>query len=304
MAKGYLVGMPEREYEACRRLVQLPFLSERLFGSLGLQPEFSWYLLQIRKELLGTSLLGDVDILAGRLSWSDPDAFEALVAEERANAQPERHDSWNYKLAALRLARAGGISWPPSCDHVVGLEAKCAYWEACAGGLKSTKSGKTRKIRKQVESLLEMGLDQVALLDIIANPPVSGPNGRAWISALNVAATSRDAMFPIVRERLEDDCEAAHWVWSIGAIVGGDELCRGAGAPIEVRPSRGNSRLAKVIGAQSARQEVEQHLKEMFTNLQAPTIFPAIFVDCKDCRIVHGMPLDGSVCARSFTSPS
>jgi hypothetical protein len=197
MGEGYLVAMPEREYEACRRLVQLPFLSERLFGSLGLQPEFSWYLLQIRKELLGTSLLGDVDILAGRLSWSDPDAFEALVAEERANAQPERHDSWNYKLAALRLARARGISWPPSCDHVVGLEAKCAYWEPCAGGLKSTKSGKTRKIRRQVESLLEMGLDQVALLDIIANPPVSGPNGGAWISALNVAATSRDVNLPL-----------------------------------------------------------------------------------------------------------
>jgi len=104
-------------------------------------------------------------------------------------------------------------------------------------------------------------------------------------------------MFPIVRGRLEDECEAAHWVWSIGAVVGGDELCRGAGAPIEVRPSRGNSRLANVIGAQSVRQEVEQHLREMFTNLQAPTIFPSIFVDCKGCRIVHGMPLDGSVCA-------
>jgi hypothetical protein len=96
MAKGYLVEMPEREHKACRRLVQLPFLSERLFCSLGLQPEFSWYILRIRKELLGTSLLGDVDILAGRLSWSDADAFEALVAEERANAEPERHDSWNY----------------------------------------------------------------------------------------------------------------------------------------------------------------------------------------------------------------
>jgi hypothetical protein len=201
------------------------------------------------------------------------------------------------KMAALRLARAGGISWPPSCDHLVGLEAKCAYWEPCAEGLKSTKSGKTRKIRKQIESLLEMGLDQVALLDIIANPPVSGPNGGAWISALNLADMSRDAMFPIVRGRLEDECEAAHWVWSIGAVVGGDELCRGAGAPIEVRPGRGNSRLVNVIKAQLARQEVEQHLREMFTKLQAPTIFPAMFVDCRDCGIVHGMPFDGSVCA-------
>ena len=236
------------------------------------------------------------------LSWSDPDAFEALVAEERANAQAERHDSWNYKIAALKLARAGGISWPPSCDHLVGVEAKCAYWKPCAfggpkEGLKSTKRGKTEKIRKQIENLLEMGLDQVALLDIIANPPVSGRDGGAWISALNVAAMSRDAMFPILGGRLGDECEAAHWVWSIGAVLGGDELYRGAGAPIEVRSSRGNSRLASVISAQSARQEVVEHLRDMFANLQAPTIFPSIFLDCRDCRIVHVMPLDGSVCA-------
>ncbi|MGH9830503.1 MAG: hypothetical protein ACREDR_45430, partial [Blastocatellia bacterium] len=126
MPRGYLTEMSEREHEACRRLVQLPFLSERLFGSLGLQAQFSWFILQMDKERLVPSLRGDVDILAGPLSWSDVRTFESLVSEERAMAQADRHDSWNYQLAAIRLARAGGIHWPPSMSYLLGVEAKSA----------------------------------------------------------------------------------------------------------------------------------------------------------------------------------
>jgi hypothetical protein len=36
--------------------------------------------------------------------------FDALVSEERANAKPERPDSWNYKMAAIKLARAEGLA--------------------------------------------------------------------------------------------------------------------------------------------------------------------------------------------------
>ena len=86
MSQSYLVEMSEREHEACRRLVQMPFLSEGLFGSLGLQSSFSWFILQIRKDRMAPSLSGDVDILAGPLSWTDRGAFDALVSEERANA--------------------------------------------------------------------------------------------------------------------------------------------------------------------------------------------------------------------------
>jgi hypothetical protein len=44
--------------------------------------------------------------------------------------------------------------------------------------------------------LLEMGFDRVGLLDIIANPPVSGVDGGAWMVALDVADRSRRAMLP------------------------------------------------------------------------------------------------------------
>jgi hypothetical protein len=304
MPEGYLAEMSEREHEACRRLVQLPFLSERLFGSLGLRGSFSWFILQVEKERLVPSLRGDVDILAGPLIWTDPGAFDALVSEERASAQAGRHDSWNYQLAAMRLARAGGIKWPPSMGHLVGVEAKCAYLDPrteqiSAEALRSTKSSSSKagKIRRQVESLLDMGLNHAVLLDVIANPPVSGPDGGAWISALAVATESTSAMSSTLDKRLPEECEAGHWVWSSGAVVGGDEFHRGAGAPLELRPSRGNSRFASSLTSRSIREQMEQHLKALLSEFPTPLVFPAIFVDCKACGTNHSLSWDNTACA-------
>jgi hypothetical protein len=301
--EGYLTGILEREHEACRRLLQLPFLFERLFGSLGLQAQFSWFILQVEKERLVPSIRGDIDILAGPLSWTDPGAFHALLSKERVNAQTGRHDSWNYQLAAMRLAHAGGINWPPSTGHLVGVEAKCAYLDPCIerisdDALRSTKSSpsKAEKIRRQVDSMLDMGLNHAALLDIIANPPVSGPDGGAWISALSLATDSTSAMSATLDKRLPEECEAAHWVWSIGAVVGGDEFHRGAGAPQELRPSRGNSRLASSGVSRSIREEMEQHLKALLSKLATPVVFPAILLDCKVCGTIHGPSWDATAC--------
>jgi len=302
VAEGYLIEITEREHEACRRLLLVPFLSERLFGSLGLQASFSWFVLQFEKERVVPSSRGDIDILAGPLAWTDPGAFQALLSEERANAQLERHDSWNYQLAARTLARAGGIRWPPPVNKLVGVEAKCAYLDPRADRiatetLRSTKSSpaKADKIKRQVESLLEIGVNHAVLLDIIANPPVSGPNGGAWISALAVAAESANAMSSILDQRLLKESEAAHWVWSSGAVAGGDELYRGSGTPVELRPSRGNSRLTSTA-AQLIRSEMEQRLNALFSKFPTPLVFPAIFVDCKTCGSIHSLPWDNPVC--------
>lgn len=303
MPRGYLVEMSEREHEACKRLVQLPFLSERLFGAFELQAEFSWFLLKVEKERLLPSLSGDIDILAGPLDWSDPDAFRALVSEERANDHLGRHDSWNYKIAAMRLARAGGIKWPPSLARIVAVEAKCAYLDSRAeriarDALRSTKSSpaKLNKVRRQVQSLLDMGFDHAVLLDIIANPPVAGPDGGAWISALGVAAESAEAMSPLLNERLPQESDAAHWVWSSGAVIGGDEFHRGAGCPIVLRASRGNSQLVGSITTQSVRRDIDKRLAALLSEFPTPIVFPAIFVDCAVCGKLHGVSWDGATC--------
>lgn len=303
MLEAYLIATPEREREACRRLVQMPFLSEGMFARLKLQASFSWFVLELRKERLVSGLRGDIDVLAGRLSWTDPAAFEELLAEERMAARDGRHDSWNYQLAAMKLARTGGIAWPPAANYLVGLEAKCAYLDPCADRissdvLRSTKPSprKVAKVRRQVESLLGMGLDEVALLDIIANPPVSGPDGGAWISSLAVAAESAAAMASTLNGRLPEECDAGHWVWSSGAVVGGYEFQRGAGCPQELRPSKGNGRLESSSAVGGLREELERNLRIIFSQFATPLVFPAVFVDCRDCGTVHELPWDGTRC--------
>ncbi len=305
MPEGYLVATREREHEACRRLVKLSFPSERLFGSLGLQSSFAWFILQLRHELLVPSLRGDVDILAGSLGWSDPGAFEALVAQERAK-HPDWHFSRHYEMAALKLAQAEGIKWPPPTDHLIGVEAKCAYLDPTAAEisaqfLRSTKSStnKTDRTRQQVERLLEMGLNHAALLDIVANPPVTGPDGGAWITALGVATESREAMASILSQRLPEDSDAAHWVWSIGSVAGGDEFHRGAGSPIQMRPSKGNPRLANAVAIRSNRKEMEQNINALLSAFPRPIGFPVIFVDCKNCGRLHGISWEDAPCGNN-----
>ncbi len=146
MAHGYLTEISDREYEACRRLLLVPFLSERLFGSLGLQASFSWFVLRLEKERVVPSSRGDIDILAGPLTWADPGTFLAFLSEERANAQPDRHDSWNYQACGSHAGACGRncLGHPP-INKLVGVEAKCAYLDPRADrigseALRSTKS--------------------------------------------------------------------------------------------------------------------------------------------------------------------
>lgn len=262
MQKGYLVDIPEREQEAIKRLLELPFISEGFFGSLGLSPPFFWCLLKIRKDRFVASLSGDVDILAGRLIGAD----------------------------------SGGIKWPPLTDYLVGIEAKCAYLylkanEISADTIKSRKSSpqKVRRIRLQVEGLLQMGFNKVALLDIIANPPASGIDGQAWLIASNIAMTSMEEMLPVLKDRLPMRSPSGHWVWSIGSVIGGNETVRGTGAPICLRIADKNPFLQADSGTQSRRQKMESTLDLVFSKFPSPRSFPVIFIDCKFCGKIHMM---------------
>jgi hypothetical protein len=67
---------------------------------------------------------------------------------------------------------------------------------------------------------------------------------------------------------------------------------RSAGAPIELRSARGNSRLGGSVATKSMRQEMEQKLTGMFSGFPKPLVFPTIFVDCKDCGSLHVLPWD------------
>lgn len=95
----YLVDIPERESEAIKRLLKLlPKTTGNLFESLGLDPLFSWYLVEVRTNVHLGLLPTDIDILAGRLSWSDPGAFRSILAEKR-KSEPNAPQSVHLNLA-------------------------------------------------------------------------------------------------------------------------------------------------------------------------------------------------------------
>jgi hypothetical protein len=76
-------------------------------------------------------------------------------------------------MAGRKIAGAGGIRWPPEPSYVIGLEVKCSYFDSRPHSTKSSPD-KVAGIRKQIEWLLKMRLDRVALLDVIANPASDG----------------------------------------------------------------------------------------------------------------------------------
>jgi len=289
----YLVDIPGKESEAIKRLLKLLPITGGLFKSLGLDSLFSWYLIEVRTDLHLGLLPTDIDILAGRLSWSDPGAFRSILAEE-IKSEPNAPQSVHLTLASLKLAESGGIKWPPLTDYLIGIEAKCAYLDPNANEIKedTIKSKKSSKekvygIQKQVEKLLSFGFDKVALLDMIANPPASGIDGQAWITALSIATSSKDAMSLILRQRLPNNSTAGHWVWSIGSIIGGDETRRGVGAPIELQKAAENKFLYVNTDVKTNREKMEIALNKIFGKLSPPYNFPVIFVDCRTCRTIH-----------------
>lgn len=293
----YLVEEAEREHKAVGLLPTIPFLTERIVGvSAILDPYFCWHLLRLKKRRLQSSLDGDIDLLMGPLAWNDQQEFLSCI-EEEGKSKSHWHPSAIARLAAARLAERGGLKWPPSQIHLVAIEAKCAYLnpqatEISPQHIKSTKTSKQKiaHTRAQLVSLVRMGFDKVILLDIIANPPVTGLDGQAWFTALEVATLSRKALSSALANRLPSNSPVGHCVWSIGSVAGGNESQRGAGSPLELRQSIQNPLLESDKEVQSSRTEVDKSLLNIFSKLPRPQGFHAVFLDCEQCGNIHPDP--------------
>jgi hypothetical protein len=292
-SRAYLVEDPERERESVRTLVALPFIGEKLFLPLGLNPYFSWFILFAKKDRLLPHAKGDIDILAGPLEWNNPEEFASRLEEER-KMKIGWHPSWPPLFTAMHLARTGGIKWPPATSYMVAVEAKCSYLSPNAKrvsleSIKSTKASlqKLRRMRAQVAGLVQMGFDRVALLDVIANPPATGLDGQAWLVAADIAGRSRRCMQPILNDRLPRASPAGHFVWSVGAVVAGDESSRGAGCPLELRRATENLFLHRTEQTKASRQEVENNLRREFERIRAPCELIILLRDCDRCGQIH-----------------
>ncbi len=289
--RSYLVEDPSRERSAVRILIELPFMAESVVGQLGLEAGFSWFLLDINKNRLHKDGCGDVDILAGRLEWNDPEEFRTLLHKERMD-KAGWHPSQIAFITAITLASRGGLKWPPPTNWLVGIEAKCGYLDPEANSVssenfKSMKAGKVQHIRAQVQDLVGLGFERVALLDVVANPPVSGHDGQAWFDAADLAEQSRRASSRLIENRLASDSPAGHYVWSIGAVAGGHEGHRGAGRPVELKAAHENLLLSKDPSIKRRRAELEENLRKIFERLPKPLNLRVIYEDCGSCGRIH-----------------
>ncbi len=253
---NYLVDIPDREHEAILRLFELPFIYQPFFTALGFNSPLAWYLLEIREHHFTDLLASEVDILGGPLVFTD----------------------------------FGEINWSQSTKYLIAVEVKCAYRHE--DSIKSQKSSpqKMNKIQSKIEELLKAGFDKAVLLDIIANPPASGSDIRAWFNTLDMANTSLK-MFHILQDRLSNDLPAGHWVWSWGSVIGGEETDRGAGAPVELRRADQNPFLKGDLKVQTRRREVERKLYEILSKFSMPLSFgySVILIDCRYCGKIHSV---------------
>lgn len=273
----------ERESEAIRHLLGLP-LKEQLLGALGLGP-LSWIIIEAQKTRLTPDLAGDVDILAGNLNFHDWAQVETTYSEMKAE-----HPHWpphiQIQLAGKKISEAGGLVWPPQSSYVVGAEVKCAYF---TGRIKAGKPSRqsVKGIRGQIDRLERMGLDKVALVDIVGTNPTDADAG-GWLGALGQAQLAREAIDKILRERLPEQSAAGQLIWSVGSVAGGDEGIRGAGGLQLLRAPRDNSRLQiNDPETMENRRVLLANIPRLLSVLSRPRYFPVTFVDCRKCRKLH-----------------
>lgn len=299
---NYLIENKECERSFLRRLWSFWSSLDPLLIKLGFNPHCSWALIEVDMSDLGASLKGDVDILIGHTALSDPRQYDDALNEHMELLTSAAPDALIQlvnptNMAADMVAWNGGIQWPPPTNYLAGVEVKCSRLDINVDpykasldedDMKSTKSSrqKTEKIRLETNKLLQLGLDKVALLDLIANPPADGVNIGAWSNASTIASKTEKAMSKIFSNRLLPDSLAGHWVYSLGAIAGGNEALRGAGYPNQYRPPRQND-FATDADTFNRRQVVEKNITSIFNRLPNPYSLPALYINCRSCRAIH-----------------
>lgn len=274
----YLTEVPSqsREDVAVRRLLGTPFMIEGLLEPLKIHPEVWWAITKVPHGRLVSGFHGDTDIILGRLTLDDPRLLAPTMDQWRER-YPGAHPGMYGYFAALELAEAGGLKWPPSLDYLVAIETKCFGYdheERTHTSLKSSHA-KVNRIRRQVDLLTQMGFNRAVLLDFIPNPPAAGAREHAWLEAAEQAQRSVDEAGAVLAGRLAVESPAGHVVVSWGTVLGGDETERGAGVPQWLREARENPHLGDPAVCQR-REELERNLREILVTFPRPRRFPAL----------------------------
>jgi hypothetical protein len=265
----------ERESVAIHRLLTTMPLRESLFGDV-----FSWFVMELRFSTLGLEEEGEIDIIGGRSVPADDDAYRRACEAEVSQWRPDAAPEFVRDMAERRFIADGGLAWPPPTDLLIGVEVKCAYERG--GEIKSAKTSpeKIRDLHKQLRRDMALGLDIVYLVDIVANQPATGDGSDAWWHATNKAFATLDVARQILTGRVPEGSPVGHWIWSVGAVIGGDESVRGAGGPVCLQRPAQNPKTP-------ARARVETLLTQRLAAIPRPRTCPVLLKDCRRCKTIH-----------------
>lgn len=304
---SYLIENLECERAFLRRLWGMWNSLDPILNDFGLTPHCCWALIEVEMRDLVSPLEGDVDILIGQTAWSNPNQFDAALQEfiKEAESSPPNaliHFVSPHNFAADMVAGSGGLQWPPPTNYIAGIEVKCSRLdqqidpyneEISERNMRSTKASwqDMRKINLQIDKLARLGCDGVALLDLIANPPADGINMGAWVNAELIADKTEKAMSRVLSSRLSADSPAGHWVYSVGAVAGGDEIMRGTGVPRKYREAKENLYVSDTERSNN-RKKMEHCIVEILERMPKPYSLPALFINCRKCRTIHSCAMD------------
>ena len=175
--------------------------TQMLLARVGIQWPAGWCMLRVNNP--PQTEAGDIDVIVGRL-LSEPSIL-AMTEEER-------------QLASMRFSADGYRTFKPEgpevvfdLSHLIGMELKCAYVsineERQRTELKSKKDSeaKERRLRIQLNGLLELGFDRVYLLDVVAGIAIDAKTFGETISLSAVSTTTADKHHPRGHEPFASD---------------------------------------------------------------------------------------------------
>ena len=231
-----------------------------LFQQLDILPTAAWFLVEVREQFTGASR--EIDIIAGNFTQQsiDPKAIPM-----------------------------------PSADYIVAVEVKCSrfLWPSEIRATHNSKA-KSRQLESQIGSAFSGGFDKVALFDFVVTSPAPTNSSHGYFEAMTISTKALEkAREVFTDDRLKNNPNAGHYLWTLTGLGGGSERRRGVFPnPSTIRRAAPNHLFAQ--GKESAirhRQKIVRNILQLFHDYP-PRTFPWILIDCASHNRIHEFPHD------------